>query len=79
MTDCFVHFKKVHPANKLVKMFKTDLSHIFPHLPGKKKQETDNMFSPAFEVFTEFRILSGNAYRAGVEVAFTHHYTAHGH
>ncbi len=41
--------------------------------------EIHHILRLAPETFAQFRVLGGNAHRAGVQVADPHHHTAHGH
>ena len=55
----------------------TEFGHDFTEFHGDERHEIDDMFRFAFEVFTKFRILSGDADRAGVFLTDTHHQAAH--
>ena len=52
--------------------------HEFAHLFGDEEEIVDDMLGLALEALAQFRILRGNADRAGVEMALAHHDAARG-
>ena len=63
----------LHPANHFLHRAETQLRHNFPQLLGYEKEVVDDIFRLAGKAFPQFRVLSGNAYGAGVQMAFPQH------
>ena len=54
------------------------LCHIFTKLLCNKLHKVHHIFRFSAEVLSQLRVLGCHAYRAGIQVADSHHYTAHG-
>ena len=51
---------------------------MLAHLLGNEEEEVDHVFGLACEARAQYRILCGDAHRAGVQMALAHHDAAHG-
>jgi len=65
---------EVGAPDKIIQSFHTDFGKILPYFLCQESEEVDQIFTPAVKTLTQFFILSGNAYRTGIHVTFTHHY-----
>ena len=75
----FFFLQQVAAANQLIHCAHAQFCHIFPKLLCNKAHKVDDIFGFSAEPFAKLRILCGNSYRAGIQVAHPHHHTAHGH
>ena len=55
------------------------LCHDLPQLLGNEEHEVHDILRFALEALAQALVLGGNAHRAGVQIADTHHHAAHGH
>ena len=60
-------------TDQLLNLAHTHFGHQLTHFLSNEEEIVDHMLWCAFESLAQYRILSGNAHRAGVEVAFAHH------
>ena len=69
----------VHLADHLVDRAEAEFRHQLAEFFGEHEEEVDDVLRLAGELLAEFRVLGGDAHRAGVEVALPHHDAAHHH
>ena len=69
------HFQFVCSSNHFIYSSKTKLSHILSHFLGYELHIIHYMPGVTCIFFTKLRILSGNAYRTGIEMTNPHHDT----
>src|SRR6266567_4297058 len=72
------HIEHVDAAHHLVDGAETKVRHVLPKLFRDEEKEIDHVLGLPFELLAQHRILRGDSHRAGVEMALTHHDTAHG-
>ena len=83
-TPCFpvmnsvAHVQPVSTANHFVKGAEPKLRHQLPHFLDQEGEEVDDVGGLAREALAQFRVLRGDADRAGIQVAFPHHHTTGG-
>ena len=75
----FTYPQQIPTADQLVHAAHANLGHDFAKLFSNVEHEVHHVFRLALEPLPQFRILGGNAYRAAVQVAHTHHHAAHAH
>ena len=75
--DMLLNLQEIAAANQLIYRTHTELCHIFPHFLCNKVHEIDNVFRFSAEILAQLWILCGYANRAGIQIADTHHDTAH--
>ena len=73
------HADEIEAANHLFHGAEPQARHELTHLLGNEAEKIFDMLRLAAEFFAQLRILCGNADRAGVEVAHTHHDATHHH
>ena len=66
----------VGTSNHFIDSSKTQLGHQFSEFFCNKKEIVDDVFRLSSKLFAQFRILSGNTNRTGIEVTFAHHNAA---
>src|SRR5580658_6980924 len=71
-------FQHVDAADHLVDGAEAQVCHVLPDLFGEEKEEIDYMLGLPLELLAQHGILRGDADRAGIQMAFAHHDTAHG-
>ena len=71
--------QQVGPPDHLIQGADTQTGHVFPQFFRDKPHKVHHIFRFAREAFPKFRVLGGHAHRTGIQVADTHHHTAHGH
>src|SRR5581483_5624534 len=79
MIERGTHFHHIHAADHLIHSAEAELCHPLADLFCDKEKEIDDVLWSALKFFPEFRILRGDANRAGIEMALAHHDTAHCH
>ena len=72
----FAGIEAFHMADHFIDRAEAELGHDFAQLHGDEGHEIDHMLGFAGEIFAEFRILGGDADRAGVFLADAHHQAA---
>ena len=70
-------YQQIRTSHQFIYSVDSQLRHVFPHFLCHKPHEVDDIFRLAAETFPQFRILCGNAYRTGIQIADTHHHAAH--
>ena len=75
--DSRFHIQHVDAAHHLVHGAESQLRHVLPKLFRKEEKETDDVLGLSLELSAQHRILRGNAHRASIEMALTHHDAAH--
>ncbi len=74
-----VHFllpEQIGTAHHVFKFSESEARHDFTNFFSDKEEVVDHMLGFAFKAFAQFRILCGNAHRAGVQMALAHHEAA---
>jgi hypothetical protein len=64
-------------ADHVLQLAEAKLGHDLPELFSNEEEEVDDVLGLAGELLAEFRILSRDTNRAGVEMALAHHDAAH--
>ena len=73
------HLQQIRAAYQLIHGAHTETGHVFPQILGNEFHKVHDVFRFSAESFAKLRILGRHAHRAGVQVADTHHYAAHGY
>ena len=60
--------------NDFLQTVYTDFAQILSHLLSEEREEVHYVLGATFEVLAQLWVLSGDAHRAGVRVAFAHHH-----
>ena len=76
VVGCFSGVEAFHMADHFIDRAEAEFGHDFAQLHRDEGHEIDHMLGLAGEVFAEFRILGGDADRAGVFLADAHHEAA---
>ena len=76
--DVIPFLQQIGTANQFIHCADAQFCHIFSHFLSNKVHEIHYVFRFACKTFSQFRILGGNTHRAGIQIADTHHHTAHG-
>ena len=79
VVDRFGGVEPVHASDHLIEGMEAQFGHNLAHFLGDEGEIVDDVFGLAGEPLAQFRVLGGDAGRAGVEVAFTHHDAALGY
>ncbi len=79
LTDLFLPLQEVCAPYQLIYAAYPELCHVFPQLLRNKAHKVHHILRFSPEALPQLRILGRHAYRAGIQVADTHHHTAHGH
>ena len=69
----FARIEKISAPNQIVKPRDAELGHDLPNFFSDKEKVIHDMLWPTGEFLTQHWILGGNAHRAGIQMAFTHH------
>src|SRR5471030_1196109 len=69
----------IHAPHHLIERAEAHLRHVTAHLLGDEEKEIDGVLRSTLEPGAQGRVLRGNAYGTGIEVALAHHDAAHGH
>ena len=72
----FLYLQKLCPAHQLIHPAHPQLRHVFPQFLGNKSHKVLHILRLSLKALPQFRILCGNAHRAGIQVADPHHHTA---
>ncbi len=75
----FLHLKQVCASYQFVHCLYTKLCHILPQFLCNKPHKIDNVFWLSSKSFSQFWILCRHTDWAGIQIAYTHHYTPHCH
>src|ERR1700719_2808011 len=78
MRDRRIHFEHVDTADHLVHRAEAHFRHVLANLLRDEEEEINDMLRLALEFLAKRGILRGDANRAGVEMALSHHDEAHG-
>ena len=78
VVDRLADVEAIGMANHFAIAAVAEFGHPFAHLFGNEHEEIDQVFRFRGEALAQFRILRGDADRAGVEVTFAHHDAAFG-
>ena len=73
MFDRVVHLQVLGLSDQFIQAADTQFSHQFTDLFGEEHEVVDHMLGFSGELAAQGFVLGGNANRAGVEMAFTHH------
>ena len=68
-----VGFQHFHAADHFLDGAEAQFCHYLPQFLGHKEEVIDDVFGLAGEARPKFRVLGGNAHRAGVQVALAQH------
>ena len=63
-------------TNHLINRSEAKLCHVFPKLSCYEDHEVLDIFRLAYESLSKLRILCCNTHRTGIEITYSHHYTA---
>ena len=74
----FAGVEAIDAADHFIDGAESEFGHDFAHFHGEERHEIDDVLGFASEVFAEFRVLGGDADRAGVFLADAHEDAAHG-
>ena len=77
--DGSVGVEQIGAANQFVEGADAHLGHDFAHFFSHEEEVVDDVLGLARELLAQDRVLSGDADRAGVQVAFAHHDAAFNH
>ena len=77
LINCICSNQKICASYHLFQASHTQFCHIFTKLLGNKFHKVLNIFRFAFESLSQLRILGSYTNRTGVQIADSHHYTAH--
>src|SRR6185437_4310628 len=76
MLDILADLEAINLTDHLVDRVEAKFRHEFSQVLGDEFEEVDHVVRVAGEAFAEFGVLRGDAYGAGVQMAFAHHDTA---
>ena len=76
--DFRLNLQEIASAYQLIHGMYTEFCHIFPHFLSNKFHKVDDVLRFTAEILSQLRILGCYTYRAGIQIADTHHDTAHG-
>src|SRR5437660_8001652 len=79
MIDRFPDFETIDTANHLVHLAEPKLSHHLADFFSDEPHEIDRVLGLTHESLAQFRVLSRDAHRAGVEMTYPHEDAAERH
>src|SRR5579875_144261 len=77
VVDSVVRLQTFDPTHHLVNRPEAELSHVFAHFLSDKHHQIHDVFGLARKTLSQHGVLSCDPYRAGVEMAHSHHHTSH--
>ena len=77
VSDCLFCFQEIYSADKFVYGADPEFSHDASKFFSHHKEVVHHMIGTAVELLPKLRVLGRDTYRAGIQVALTHHDAAH--